>query len=328
MKELYRRYVSSSVRGLPERQARVQTVLCDTFHEAHLEIDVDRDTTGILSAFGEMSRAPHYKYCGQTVDLLSRLVGLKATFGSSRSIRDAVSGPTGCSRWEELGIYAVGAFMDGNDALNFQEMPPEAKTPEAVLAMLPDNFKNICFAWSHADDPDYPVVPPLPYPAQEAFHRYVLSCARLTSKTNMWVEASMSDSIHELRFDMDVELPSRLITRIEGEFIRFPHGERCVTTTNNLQGLLGQAAWPGQNKLIRQVVGGVNGCSRYEELAIEAFRTVMQAHYSLMQLYFHKDPRKGRHMMYPFLKDTCHTYSEFKNDPEWNPEVAESNNAG
>ncbi|MHB1126062.1 MAG: DUF2889 domain-containing protein [Bacillota bacterium] len=321
MKELYRRYVSSSVRGLPERRARVHSVLCDTFHEAHLEMEVDRNTTGIIKVSGEMTRAPHYDFCAQTVGMLDRLVGLKATFGTARAIRDAVSGSEGCSRWEELALSAVGAFMDGNDALNYHEMPPEGKSSEAVLSMLPDNFKNICFARSHADDPDYPVVPPMPHPAREAFHRIVFSCVRLAGKRTLWVEASISDSIHELRIDMDVELPSRLITRINGEFTRFPHGERCLDTVKNLQELVGQIAWPGQNKLIRQMVGGSNGCSRFEELVIEAYRSVMQAHYPLTQKYFRHDPRQGRHIMFGFLKDTCRAYSAFKNDPEWNSEI-------
>ncbi|MHB1128422.1 MAG: DUF2889 domain-containing protein [Bacillota bacterium] len=319
MKELFRRYILSSVKKLPDRRARVHTVLCDTFHEAHLELEVERDTSLILAASGEMTRTPYDELCTSTTAVLKRMVGLNAAFGSARALREALNGPNGCTRWEELSLHAVGAFMNGNFMLGYHEMPPDWKTREMMLSMMPPEFKNICNAWAHSDDPDFPVVIPMPYRAKEGFHRCVQSSVRLANNNSLSVEGYLSDSLHELKVEMDVELPSRQVTQIRGEFVRAPRGPRCLDSADTLQELVGQTAWVGQHKLIRQTVGSSRGCSRYEEVVNEIFRAVMEAHYPLAQILYSDDPRQGRHMLYGLLKDTCNAYTEFKTDTEWNP---------
>ncbi|MHB1418380.1 MAG: DUF2889 domain-containing protein [Bacillota bacterium] len=284
MKEIFRRYILSSIKKIPDRRAFVHTVLCDTFHEAHLDLEMERDTSRILAASGEMIRAPHGKLCYNTTALLEQLIGLNAAFGSARALREALNGPRGCSRWEELSLHAVGTFMNGNFILGYHEMPPEWKTREMMLSMMPPEFKTICNAWAHSDDPDFPVIIPMPNRTKEGFHRCIQSSARLVDENTLFVEGYLSDSLHEVKVEMDVEIPSRQITGIRGEFVRAPRGHRCLDSAETLQELVGQVAWIGQHKLIHQTVGSSRGCSRYEEVVNEAFRAVMEAQYPLSQI--------------------------------------------
>jgi hypothetical protein len=85
--------------------------------------------------------------------------------------------------------------------------------------------------------------------------------------------------LHDMVLELEVSLTDMTITRAGAEMVAFPHAE-CPLIAPRFAGLVGISVARGFTRALREVFGGVSGCSHLHELARATGPAVIQARMS------------------------------------------------
>jgi hypothetical protein len=115
--ELYERNINASVSQDGPDHIRTKASLLDLNHNMRVEIRVSvRDRT-IVDALGQITKSP-FKICGQTVQFVQNLVGLKIERGVLKKISGLLGQRDGCTHIYELCAEAI--RLSSNVLLGFE----------------------------------------------------------------------------------------------------------------------------------------------------------------------------------------------------------------
>lgn len=114
--EIYERNINASVRREDEEHIITKASLLDLNHNMRVVIKVRISDREIVDADGQIVKAP-FRICGQTVNFVRNLIGLKIERGVTRKMADLLGRADGCTHLYELSVEA--ARLSSNVLLGF-----------------------------------------------------------------------------------------------------------------------------------------------------------------------------------------------------------------
>lgn len=110
----------------------------------------------------------------------------------------------------------------------------------------------------------------------QVFSRSRFVVAEKTDDQTLRVVSNQVDTFHELRVTLTVDVPRRLITAAEAEFMRLPY-TMCADVTQRANKLAGVSLEGGLYHKLRDALGGPGGCLHLHDTTIEAIKAVFQS---------------------------------------------------
>ncbi|MBN1572938.1 MAG: DUF2889 domain-containing protein [Deltaproteobacteria bacterium] len=131
------------------------------------------------------------------------------------------------------------------------------------------------------------------------------------------VVAVMEDRAHNMEVELDIELPTMVISDIRGRMPRIPR-EECREALPALQRAAGLEIKRGLSVKMEETIGGKIGCSHMTNLVMEACYCSFQGHYMKLReiagdiLDEMSDPERMKAFVsiMPRMLDSCIVYSE------------------
>jgi hypothetical protein len=139
MMYLFNRTISANVRSANEKTVTVEGLFMDYFHELCMTLVLDLETDLIISADGDFCRIPHSD-CGQTLKLISNLVGIDIKGNVRKQVQAAVGLSDGCVHISELALECIKVLIQAKFRLLHLTMPQEEITDIAECF-----FQGSCF---------------------------------------------------------------------------------------------------------------------------------------------------------------------------------------
>jgi hypothetical protein len=121
---LFNRSISVNVRSDDARNVTIEGILIDSHHELCLTINIDAETNTIVSAEGELRRAP-FEDCKQTQLRINNLAGINLILNAGKQIRAAVGGKNGCTHLTELSLECIKGYLQSKSKLMEAVMNPD-----------------------------------------------------------------------------------------------------------------------------------------------------------------------------------------------------------
>ena len=90
------------------------------------------------------------------------------------------------------------------------------------------------------------------------------------------VKSSILDLHHSMFFEMEIDINTKDITKVDAEIIKAPYPE-CKKSIVNIQNIVGLKLERGLSKNMAQILGKNTGCTHMLEIAIAASKTASYA---------------------------------------------------
>lgn len=143
------------------------------------------------------------------------------------------------------------------------------------------------------------------------FNRTITVSVQTKGEKHVAVDGIFIDSHHELYLSLTVDIETFKVTDAYGELRRGPH-EDCFVTEKKPSNLVGLDLTRNVRKQIITAVGGNQGCTHFEELALECVKGLKQAKFRLMKLSMPTE--EVDNLINDYLKDSCYHYRKKKTD--------------
>lgn len=95
------------------------------------------------------------------------------------------------------------------------------------------------------------------------------------------VGVSLADTSHEMRLNMVVDPVTMVIKEVQAEIIRAPYAI-CSKALDEINLVVGLKIEPGINRKVKELIGGIKGCTHIIELFQEGFKTAYQGNLHLI----------------------------------------------
>lgn len=145
MTELYERNLNIAVSKPTDDEILTKASLLDLNHNIRIQIRVNIASKKITRAEAQMVKSP-FMICGQTLEKVDRLVGLKIERGIHKELVDALGHSDGCTHLVDLAMEAV--RLSANVLLGFSRFDVEWRqrklTDEEFIAQVKPILKNSC----------------------------------------------------------------------------------------------------------------------------------------------------------------------------------------
>ena len=121
---LFNRSITVHVCSVDENTVTVNGTFLDSHHELCLTLEVDLNIYTIISAHGELRRAPHTD-CRHTQERIKELIGVNLNYNVRKQIQAAVGLECGCTHLTDLALECVKGVVQAKFHLMRLKMPPE-----------------------------------------------------------------------------------------------------------------------------------------------------------------------------------------------------------
>lgn len=119
---LFNRSISINVSLVNEKTIAVNGVFLDSQHELCITLEADLESYTVISAEGEIRRAPHAD-CGRAQDLITKLIGIDLNHNVRKQIQAAVGLAQGCTHLTDLTIECVKGIVQAKFQLMLRRLP-------------------------------------------------------------------------------------------------------------------------------------------------------------------------------------------------------------
>jgi len=126
------------------------------------------------------------------------------------------------------------------------------------------------------------------------------------------VKSLLSDTHHEMVLEMEVNIDSFQIEKINVQVLRAPF-ELCFGETDRMQQLVGiRVNKKGIYKEVQKLLGGIKGCTHLVDLTMEGVNAIIQAGFRLQgrSLSVNEKNIMFKENFGLELKKACHTYDK------------------
>jgi hypothetical protein len=152
MTELYERNLNISVSKLSDDEILTKASLLDLNHNIRIQIQVDVASKKIIRAEAQMVKSP-FMICGQTLDKIQKLVGLRIERGIHQKLVDALGHSDGCTHLVDLAMEAV--RLSANVLLGFTRFDVEWRqrklTDEEFIEQVKPVLRNSCLPFKEEE---------------------------------------------------------------------------------------------------------------------------------------------------------------------------------
>jgi hypothetical protein len=107
------------------------------------------------------------------------------------------------------------------------------------------------------------------------------------------VKAFFIDTFHEINLELKVNIKEMLVVSAQADMVRTPHPD-CPNAGTEVEKLSGIRIGPGARKAILKAVGHANGCTHLADLALDAFKAVIQANFKIQKQQMTQEERLAK----------------------------------
>ncbi len=140
----------------------------------------------------------------------------------------------------------------------------------------------------------------------QVFSRSRFVVAEKIDDKTLRVVSNQVDTFHELRVTLEIDVPGRLITHAEAEFMRLPYS-MCADVTGRVSKLAGVSLEGGVHHTLRDALGGPGGCLHLHDTTLEAIKAVFQAEAAFVPPEM--APGDFQEMIHKLYGGTCYAHS-------------------
>ncbi len=139
------------------------------------------------------------------------------------------------------------------------------------------------------------------------FNRVKSTTVLEQNKDTLLVQGLFIDSFHEINFELQVDRKAMCVLSARADMVRIPHPD-CREALQQLAALEGIKIGHGARKAIASAVGNTAGCTHLADLALDAFKAVIQANFQLQKRELTADEQLAK--LSEQLGGTCYYWSK------------------
>lgn len=123
---------------------------------------------------------------------------------------------------------------------------------------------------------------------------------------DLFARTVLVDTVHEMVLEMSAGLHDLNIKSVKMYMMRTPH-DMCKDVEKKAQDLVGCSVKPGIAKIVKEKIGGCEGCYHFTDIFLDTIKALKQGRYHWV--YDNKSKQEREKYYWNDLKGTCYYYS-------------------
>ncbi len=132
------------------------------------------------------------------------------------------------------------------------------------------------------------------------------NCSVKQVDDDLFARTTLVDTVHEMVLEMRAGLQDLQIKSVKIYMMRTPN-DICKDVEKKAQDLVGQRVKPGIARIVKEKIGGCEGCYHFTDMFLETIKALKQARYRWV--YVNKSKEECEKFYWNELKGTCYYFS-------------------